>query len=373
MALLYFPDRALDDSGDPMPFALLYTRDNAAHSTPKPTYTAAALTVPNTNPLVADDAGYFPQMYAEEAEEFYLILTASGGDPSAPYRAYGDVTALGGSGTGTFERAFPDSRWAVDSGDTGGGGLGTVIGYGSASPTDTGGYVLEQGWAGTQGTKKVVDFATVEVTGALNIDGAVVGGGAITAAGALISTSGDVTLEGVLNAVPRCTSRGTATNAATTDLSLDSGYEAWEIHIRNYQVLGVSGGTPSMRLSFDGSTFKSASGDYSYGSLGVSGTTVAAAAWAATATYIPVGNANSGPSGTGGGGETIIRITSSASHETHYRVDYHHYSVATSADRSSGWVTGSTPVKSYGKAAKVRIFDIAGGNLTFDYVVIGLP
>lgn len=361
MALLYSPRfQAFDASGNPISGARLYTFDSVSTSTPKATYSDNSLTISYGAYVTADSSGVFPPIFGAANESYYMVLRTSA---DVFVDEFPFATTLGPDSSSVFLKDLGTNGRFQVSGDAG----VVQIETGNAEGDDIGGSGRIGGFDGTQGDALELDYAGITATGPVSVTGAV------TASGALVSTSGDVTLEGISRAVPRCTSRGTATAAATTDLTLDSDYEAWEIHIRNYQVLGVSGGTPSMRLSFDGSTYKTTSGDYSYGSVIQSGATATAVAWAATATYVPVGNANSGASGTGGGGDIIIRITSTSAHETHYRADFLHYSAATSGDRTSGWIAGSTPVKSFGKVAKVRIFDIVGGNLTFDYAVIGLP
>lgn len=359
MGLLYTPRfQALDASGNPIPGAKLYTFDSVSTTTPKATYSDNALTTSFGAFVEADSSGVFPPIFGTSNTSYYMVLKTSAG---VTVDEFPFATTLGPDSTSVLLKDLgANGRFQV----SGTGGV-VQIETGNAEGDDIGGSGRIGGYGGTQGDALEIDFAAVTVTGTVSVTGAV------TATGALTSV-GDMTISSIARAVARCTARGSAAAAATTDLTLDPAYEAWEIHLRNIQVLGA-GGTPSLRLSFDGTTFKNTAGDYSFGGIEQTSSTATATAWAATATSVPITRAMSAASGTGGGGEVIIRITSTASHETHWRADYMHFSAGTGADRSSGWVAGSTPVKSFGKAAKVRILDALGGNLTFDYVVIGLP
>ncbi len=327
MALIYQSRfRALDDDGAPMPFALLYTRDNSAHSTPKATYTTPALSVPNSNPLVADDAGWFGQMHAEEGEEFYLILVAAGGDPNAPYKTYTDMTALGGAGTGQLVRTFAESRYQVASGDTGAGNLGTIVSYGSASPVDTGGFVLEEGWDGTQGTKKVVNFAEVEFKGDLVIDGE------FTFAG---DTSGVVTAAGSVN------------------IALPAGFTAWRLELSRIQP--STGQTIEAYFAFDSvPTFKTGVDDYGWGILGLGPTNALGGGAGTDNSDSRIALFNTGTPTAGSAAHATLTIFSEAGLETGLDGE-----IAIHEDGSYGFYlsrfAGQTRAKNYGKATYVQL------------------
>ncbi len=58
------PVRQLDNNGDPVPGAKLYTWIAGTPSTAQATFTDSTGTVPLSNPIVADANGYFPQIWA---------------------------------------------------------------------------------------------------------------------------------------------------------------------------------------------------------------------------------------------------------------------------------------------------------------------
>lgn len=89
---LYLPQHmpALDDAGDPLPGAKIYwyldlTDDLQA------TYTTSALATANANPVVADDVGVFPAMWADRANTFTAIVTDADGVPVSP--TYSGISA----------------------------------------------------------------------------------------------------------------------------------------------------------------------------------------------------------------------------------------------------------------------------------------
>lgn len=63
---------ALDRNGDPVEGALLYFYENET-TTPRAVYSDVNLTTPLSNPVVADSAGQFPQIFADE-ELYYSVL-----------------------------------------------------------------------------------------------------------------------------------------------------------------------------------------------------------------------------------------------------------------------------------------------------------
>jgi hypothetical protein len=66
-----------DANGDPVPGALCYTYE-AGTSTPKITYSDGGGTIPNANPIVADSAGRFGNIFAEEGDYRLVMETAAG-------------------------------------------------------------------------------------------------------------------------------------------------------------------------------------------------------------------------------------------------------------------------------------------------------
>lgn len=65
----------IDDTGVPIPGAFLYFYVSGT-STPLNTYSDAALTVPNTNPVQANDAGVFPSIFLQPVN-YKVVLTDS--------------------------------------------------------------------------------------------------------------------------------------------------------------------------------------------------------------------------------------------------------------------------------------------------------
>src|SRR5688500_13406803 len=69
--------QAFDDDGVPLSGGKLYAYE-AGTSTPLDTYSDAALTTPNANPVVADAGGLFGPIYLG-ADAYKLVLTDSAG------------------------------------------------------------------------------------------------------------------------------------------------------------------------------------------------------------------------------------------------------------------------------------------------------
>jgi hypothetical protein len=351
MALLYAPRfQALDASANPIPGARLYTFDGVSTSTPKATYSDAALTVSYGAYVTADSSGVFPPIYGAADEVYYMVLRTSAG---VFVDEFPSVTMLGPDSSSALVKDLgANGRFQV----SGNGGV-VQIETGNAEGDDIGGSGRIGGWDDTQGDDLELDYAAITATGDL------------AATGGLSSTSGLVTLGGIARAVPRALLRGTATAAVTTNLALDNAYEAWEIHIRNLQGLPVAGYEPGLRLSFDGAgSFKSGGTDYRR--TGVIGVTLSASS---AGTYMSIVDQFAAATPTGGGAEVIIRITSKAARETHVHSTFGYFNGSTTMEIGQWY--NSTANKNYGKATHAQISDVTlgSGGLTFDYVVIGLP
>lgn len=273
MGRLYLPAQFFDGNGDPLAGGKVYTFDAAATTTPKATYTTNALSVAHANPIVLDGEGRFPDAFAATGEGFFIELTDASDDPVAEFE---NVEALGESSTDNITRTFTASRYKVSSGEVESGNDGTLVEFGSSAPVNTGGYVKESGWAETQGTKKIVDFADVELTGDMTIAGslAVSGTGATSVGGSLntgsLITENSKKLPGVIytNATP-------FSAVASVEIPLPNsptGVLAWDIEIIDFQRSSATG-TLDLTLSFDNaSSYKTGAGDYlwGYGYLGAS-------------------------------------------------------------------------------------------------------
>lgn len=70
--------RAADANGKPLPGALLYSYLTTTLS-PAPTYTTSALSVPSSNPVVADSSGTFPEIFLDPAVTYRFQLKTAGG------------------------------------------------------------------------------------------------------------------------------------------------------------------------------------------------------------------------------------------------------------------------------------------------------
>lgn len=84
----YMP--ALDLTGGPVPGAKLYFYENGT-TTLKAIYTSAGLSVAHPNPVVANAAGVFPSIFADEAEEFSVAITDADGSPIGGLRNRDDI------------------------------------------------------------------------------------------------------------------------------------------------------------------------------------------------------------------------------------------------------------------------------------------
>ncbi len=351
MALLYQSMyRAVDDNGDPMPFAELYTRDPVATTTPKATYSDPDLDVShlNTNPLIADAAGYFGPMYAGSDQQFYLILTEADGDPTAPYKVFADVTALGGDSADSFERTFASARLKITSGEVDTGISGILIQTGPSSPDDTGGAVRMGGQDGTQGDLAIFDYAEIEANGDMSIEGD-------------LSLSGSFTTTGVTGFV-QLVSNGACTAAASQVIALPSGYDRYKLVLADFNCSAAS--LLSAVFSFDGGgSYKTGAGDYD-GELVYA--TASAIASSANAANIGLSGSNVAKYG-----HYELAIFSDTTTETQVAGQGSYILVADGSSRIL-FLSGSTDAKSYGKATHVKL-QIASGNMNFRYALFGVP
>jgi len=332
---IYGFNQVFDANGNPIPGAKLLTRVPGT-TTPKATYTDATLTVPLSNPVIADSGGRFPQIFADEGQVFDLVLTTA---TDVTIDSFYNVTALGASGNSILIDFGVNGRFAV----IGEGGEPNIK-FGDPTGDDVGGDGRIGGWDNTQGTNLEIDFANTEFTGG-------------------------ITAGGVLNPFPRLLTSGVATAAATTDISLDQSYENWELRITN--LTSSTGSVVQMLVSFDGgATYKAAAGDYIYEGIGQSNagavnTTVS------SADHMRLSHAGVASAATGGVMFTV-RINSRAAQETYAISNFASLIAATVTESISGQMASSTNNKNYGKATRIRILGTPG-NLTFRYALTGIP
>jgi hypothetical protein len=65
--------QAFDDNGDPLPGAKLFFYE-AGTTTPAETYSDAARTQPNANPVIADSAGRFGNIFLTSGDAYKAVL-----------------------------------------------------------------------------------------------------------------------------------------------------------------------------------------------------------------------------------------------------------------------------------------------------------
>lgn len=360
MALIVgIPNQALDANGAVMPFAEFHTFDADAPTTPKATYSDPGLTVEHTNPIVAGDDGYFPQAFAQEGQAFYFALTPENGDPDVAFQAYEQVWAVGGDETTAFERTFADARLRITSGEIEDGLDGVLIQAGRPAPLNVGGYLKEEGWAGTQLDKKITDAAVTEFTGDVEI-------------------GGDIKVGEFENAVPVVLARGTQAATASFDLALPAGYGSYEIHVRNFITVSTSAVQLHARLSFDdGATYKSGTADYqSQGLSHSSGSAQGQVATSATDMNLTAVSNNMGTAS--GGADISVELFTGASRETRTLTRLVAFVAGNGSISTTGLTSATTNNKAYGRATNIQLFAVAavGGaatNMSCDYVLIGKP
>lgn len=134
----YMPHQyAPDVTGAPLPGAFLYFYVSGT-STPLDTFQDAALSVPNTNPVVANAAGIFPDIFLQ-ALSYKVILTDSTGkqiwvsDPVIPAPVQPPITATQIPASNITVTTFSVIGYAV-AGDLGTGAIYTSVGATSSGP-----------------------------------------------------------------------------------------------------------------------------------------------------------------------------------------------------------------------------------------------
>jgi hypothetical protein len=194
-----------------------------------------ALSVPLTNPVVANSSGFTPVIFAAEATSVDVTyLTAA--DATVTGRTYTAIPFLG-SDTGTFTRTLPGgTRFKI----TDGGGI-VLMQVGDASPDNVGGQLTIEGWAGTQGDTLTLDFATTNTTGVI--------------------TENSKKLLGIVN-----TNATTFTAVSSVDIPLTqnpSGVLCHEVEVFN--LIASTTSVLGIQFSYDGGgTYKSGASDYAY-------------------------------------------------------------------------------------------------------------
>lgn len=151
---------ALDSNAAPLSGAQLSTYV-AGTTTPKATYTDSSLGTPLANPVVADSAGRFVEIWAPDGGTYDLVWKTAGG---VIIKTFSGLQALGSAATGAVARDFgADGRFNLESR----GGIFEIEG-GAPTPDNVGGNIRIGGWNGTQADLVTIDAASVVVTGALS-------------------------------------------------------------------------------------------------------------------------------------------------------------------------------------------------------------
>lgn len=210
---------ALDSNAAVISGSKLHTYQTGT-TTPKATFTDASLTVPLANPVVADSAGRFPEIWSADGGTYDLDWRTAG---DVIIKTFAGIQALGATATGAVTRDFgADGRFNIESR----GGV-TYVEAGDPSPDNTGGTARIGGWGGTQADLLTLDAATVAVTGTLPASSLK---GTVTNDAAVAGRVGEYG-ESVI-AVGASTPLTSTTNKTVTSVSLAPGdYDVWgEVH-----------------------------------------------------------------------------------------------------------------------------------------------
>lgn len=246
MALIYDSRwRAEDSDGTPLSGAKLYVY-TAGTTTPITLYATSALDPGSTltNPVVADSAGRFAQIFVAEGLLVDIVEKRSDDTTVATYE---DVLTVGAE-TGSFERDFTNSRVKI----SGAGGV-VSIEAGDGSPDDIGGQMRLGGWASTQADSIELDAAATTTTGTFTSEGVIEGTVGLKAFGGMkVAEMVQVT--------------GSWSSAAQVDIPLannPSGARCYRIEIWDF--VGAAGADLRARLAYDSTpNFKTGSSDYAY-------------------------------------------------------------------------------------------------------------
>lgn len=104
--------QVLDANGAPYSGALLYTYE-AGTSTPKVTYSDGGATIPNANPVVADSAGRFGNIFATVGDYRIVMQTSAGASIYTADPVSGDTSLATVPGSG-FRNVLINGDFAVD-------------------------------------------------------------------------------------------------------------------------------------------------------------------------------------------------------------------------------------------------------------------
>lgn len=332
--------RATDANNVPINGAGLFVYQTGT-TTKQTLYSDAALTITRANPVVSASTGYWAQFYVATGVTLDIQARTTDDVGSALLWEALEVDSVGTEDTGTFSRDFgADGRLQAV------GATGAVrMEFGPPTGDNIGGGAIVSGWAGT-------DLDTGDWLGPLDVTGNVSVGGTLTVTGTL-SVTGESDFYQLLTS-------GAVPAAASFDITLSATYDSYVLVMQN--VSGTST-TPIARFSFDnGSTYKSAAGDYVGSTKNIGGTTVGATS---SSTDIALA-----PSGTILYSTYELYIFSAALKESSIG------GIVTSVisgDANVSWPAGATNNKNYGKATNIRILTAAGTFSAGRYALFGVP
>lgn len=335
---IYGFNQVFDSNGDPLPGAKLITRVPGT-TTPKATYNAPDLLNPLTNPVIADSAGRFPQMWANTGENYDLVLTD---ENDVTIESFEEVTALGSEDQAVNIDFGTNGRFAIEGSD----GVPNIE-FGPPVGDDVGGSGRIGGWNGTQGDDLEIDFATVNYNGN-------------------IKTTGLIGTPTIAAGTPIALLKATVTPAASFTIALDQRFSRWQLVLDN--VVMATAGSPTLVMSFDGGgTYKTGASDYMYQNLRqVNASVTAAGPTAAAAINLAGSNI-----GTDALGIYVINLFSTSTQETRFIAEYSALG-PTAGTTGMGTTNGTTNNKAYGKVTNLRIATTAG-NISCTYTLIGMP
>lgn len=237
---------AQDSNGLAMSGAKLHTYVPGT-TTNKAAYTTAALNVAHTNPVIADSAGRFPELWAEEGEQFDIKWTDSSG---VQIQLFEDIMALGSEEGGEISRDFDSGGRLLISGAAG----AITFAAGSPTPDDTGGDLEIEGWNNTALDTLTLRATETQATGNLTVDGD-------------LDVGGDLLVNGSVLIGQRLDSGSISSAQAALDVSIPTGYRHVRLELLN--IYPASDADAYLRFNF-GAGVKSGASDY-YWTLGGTG------------------------------------------------------------------------------------------------------
>lgn len=337
--MAFLPDGRLiaeDSSGNRVNGAWLRVRETGG-TTLASIYSDSGLTTPMANPVQANSAGVFPQVFgAEGATVDCAMFENSGGALGAEISGRSFSMTFTGAATGSITRDFSaNGRVAIL-----GRGGNPHLEFGDATGDDTGGTGRIGGWNDTQADSLELDAALVNTTGPLKENSKKLVGIVYT----------DVTQ---------------VTAAASVDIQLPnspSGVREYLLEIWDYSQSGA--GNCNARFSFNGGgTYPSAAGSYNGGYYYVDTAGLTASTFSNTFAQLHVlrGGANAPVRGT-----ISILTPNSGNDSTHILSDFFGLDSTTyfQTYRASMYGPGSS-----GRATHIRLL-MSANTFTFKYRLI---